>query len=204
MSFLLWQRSGAPRIASPRLVLRAAEVPPLMQAHALREELARLQRDEQQRIACAADQATAQGHAQGVEAGRLAAREELAAGLLAMTQASEREREGLRRELAALALQVARKLLGRLADDALLAALADTAAREALPARQLVLVVHPDLGGTVHARLAALPDAPRYELRCDPSCARDTCRLETEHGSVDASLEAQLSRLAEAWSGASP
>jgi len=33
----------------------------------------------------------------------------------------------------------------------------------------------------------------------DSDQASDTCRIETEHGSIDASLEAQLSRLANAW-----
>ena len=36
-----------------------------------------------------------------------------------------------------------------------------------------------------------------FELRADASCALDTCRIETELGSVEASLDAQLQRLAQ-------
>jgi flagellar biosynthesis/type III secretory pathway protein FliH len=104
----------------------------------------------------------------------------------------------------ALALQVARKLLGRLPEDTLLAALADTAARETLTAPPLALVVHPDRVDAVRAQLATFARdgddaALRCEVRADAACAPDTCRLETEHGTVDASLEAQLARLAQAW-----
>jgi len=198
MTFLLWHRNGDARIASPRLVLRAAEVPPLRQANELCEQLAQLHREERERIAIVAGDAAAQGHAQGLDEGRRMARDEHAAALLLLAQTSEREREQLRGELGALALQVVRKMLGRFADDTLLAALAETAAREALPAQQLVVVVHPDLCDAVRERLAAQADAA-FEVRGDAACTRDTCRIETEHGSVDASLEGQLVRLAAAW-----
>ena len=81
MSWLLWQAQGATRIASPRLVLRAAEVPLLREAQRLCEELAQMQRQEAQRIAAVLETARAEGHAQGLEQGRHAAREELSDGL---------------------------------------------------------------------------------------------------------------------------
>lgn len=206
MTFLLWHRHGDARIASPQIVLRASEVPPLRHANELCEQLAQLHREERERIASVAGDAAAQGHAQGLDEGRRTARDEIAAALLRLAQTSEREREQLRRELGALALQVVRKMLGRFADDALLAALAETAAREALPAQQLALVVHPDLCDAVRERLVAqpAPDTPalHFEVRGDAACARDSCRLETEHGSVDASLDGQLVRLAAAWDAA--
>lgn len=204
MSYLLWHATGAARIASSRQVLHAAEVPLLQHAGDLREQLARLHREEGERLAQAQAEARQQGHAQGLQEGRGAAREEIAQTLVALAQASAREREQLRREIASLSLQVARKLLGRYAEDERLAALADTAARDALPAQQLTLVVHASLADAVRERLAApraASDATplRFEVRGDPACAHDTCRVETEHGSVDASLEGQLARLAKAW-----
>ena len=205
MSYLLWHATGAARIASSRQVLRAEEVPLLQHAGDLCEQLARLHREEAERLAQAQAEARQQGHAQGLQEGRGAAREEIAQTLVALAQASGREREQLRREIAGLSLQVARKLLGRYAEDERLAALADTAARDALPAQQLTLVVHADLADAVRERLAApraaASDATplRFEVRGDPACARDTCRVETEHGSIDASLEGQLARLAKAW-----
>ena len=197
MSFLLWQRDSAVRIGSSRLVLRAAEVPLLNDAHTLCDALKRLHADAEQRLAAAAHEAREQGYAQGRDEGRREVREELAATLTALAQASARERQQLRDEIGALALQVVRKLLGHFADDAVLLALADTAAADMLPAQQLTLVVHPEQCQAVRERLG---DDPRYALRADPACARDTCRIETEHGSVDASLAAQLQRLSLAWS----
>jgi flagellar biosynthesis/type III secretory pathway protein FliH len=199
MTFLIWHRTPNTRIASPRLVLRAAEVPPLHDAHALCADLAQLRRDEADRIAAAAAQAAAQAHTQGLEAGRAAASDEIAATLVSLAQTAEQQRKQLRNEIGTLALQVVRKLLGNFADDAVLAALAETAAREALPAQQVAVIVHPDLRDAVQQRLGTTTD-----VRGDPACARDACRLETEHGSIDASLERQLQRLAQAWSEAKP
>ena len=199
MSWLLWQAEGAARIASPRLVLRAAEVPVLQDAQRLCTELAELQRAEAQRIAAALETARAEGEAQGLEQGRHAAREELSAALMALGQSAEAGRARLRRDTGALALQVVRKLLGRFAPDELLAALAETAAAEVVPAQPLVLLVHPDRADAVRARLAARDMPSAIEVRADAACAPDGCRLDTEHGSIDASLEGQLARLEQAW-----
>lgn len=200
MSWLLWQADGATRIASPRLVLRAAEVPVLQDAQRLCAELAELQRHEAQRIAAVLETARAEGQAQGLEEGRLAARDEVAATLRQLAQTAAQERERLRRDTGLLALQVVRKLLGRLAADEVLAALAETAAAEVVPAQPLVLAVHPDQAEAVRARLAARGvQAPEIEVRGDAACTPDGCRLETEHGCIDASLEAQLARLEQAW-----
>lgn len=202
MSWLLWQAEGPARIASPRLVLRAAEVPVLQDAQRLCAELAELQRAEAQRIAAVLETARAEGQQQGLEDGRRAAREELSSALLQLGRAAERERDRLRRDTGALALQVVRKLLGRFAADEVLAALAQAAAAEVVPAQPLVLAVHPDRAGAVRARLAALDaagPAMAIEVRGDAACAIDACRLETAHGAIDASLEGQLARLAQAW-----
>jgi flagellar biosynthesis/type III secretory pathway protein FliH len=210
MSYLMWHRRGDARIAASRLVLRAAEVPLLQDAHALRERWVDLVQHEGDRQARAAQEAeaaraaaAAEGRVQGREEGRREARERLAATLVSLAQASAQERERLQASVGALALQVARKLLGRLPDDTLLAALADTAARETLTAPPLALVVHPERADAVRTQLAALARdddaALRFEVRADAACAPDTCRLETEHGTVDASLDAQLARLAQAW-----
>jgi flagellar biosynthesis/type III secretory pathway protein FliH len=89
--------------------------------------------------------------------------------------------------------------------DSQLVALAETAARDMLPTETLTLFVHPEQCDAVRARLAASNAAaveaplPRLEAQPDPACVPGTCRIETEHGSVDASLEAQLTRLANAW-----
>ncbi len=199
MSFLVWQRSAEARIASSRLVLRAHEVPLLQDAQSLRDRLERLCGEQEQRNAEAARQAREQGHALGFEQGQHEAAETLAAQWLEQSRAAADERERLRGEVGALALQVVRKLLGAFADDAVLVALADTAADDILPAQPLALAVHPDRCEAVRARLASAGTRLRCEVRGDTACAVDTCRIETEHGSVDVSLEVQLARLEAAW-----
>jgi flagellar biosynthesis/type III secretory pathway protein FliH len=207
MSFVLWQRGRDTGIASTRLVLRAAEVPLLAEAQAVRDRLEALHTEQAQRVEAACEQARERGHAIGLEQGVLASRDEVAASLVALARAAEQERVRVRGQVAALALQVARKLIGRLADDERLLALADTAARDMLPGSSLTLVVHPSHADTLRARLGAMArhvgetgaPAPAFELRADPACPLDSCRIETEFGSIDASLNAQLTRLADAW-----
>lgn len=203
MSFVLWHRGGTSGIAASRRVLRAAEVPLFAEANELRDAIEKMRDSQAQTIAAAAAQARAQGHAQGLEEGRAAARDEVAAALTALAHEAERQRAQLRSEIAVLALQVARKLLGEFADADRLVALAATAAQDLLPAQALTLIVHPDLAATVRARLDALAAtghaAPPFELRVDPDCAPTDCRIETEYGRIDAALDAQLQRLAAAW-----
>lgn len=211
MSFLLWHRDRSIGIASPRLVLRAAEVPLFADANALCDRLEQLRDEKTRYVAQAGEEARAQGLALGREQGLRQGREELAATALSLAQAAAQERSRLRGQVAALALEVARKLVGQLPDDQALVALAQTAARDILPASTMTLYVHPDRCEAVRDRLAALSAAgdgeaaaARFEVRGDPSCARETCLIETEHGAVDASLEAQLSRLAVAWGVSEP
>lgn len=203
MSFLLWQRSGAAGIASSRRVLRAAEVPLFAEANELRDVFETLRNDQTEAVAAAAEQARVQGHAEGLEEGRRAARDEIAEKLTAVAEAAERERAQLRSEIAVLALQVVRKLMGEFADAERLVALAATAAQDLLPAQVPSLVVHPDLCESVRGRLAASTaegrPLPQFEVRADADLAPADCRIETEHGSIDASLESQLQRLAAAW-----
>jgi flagellar biosynthesis/type III secretory pathway protein FliH len=86
-----------------------------------------------------------------------------------------------------------------------LVALASVAAREMLPAPVLTLRVHPDRVDAVRDRLAALAadgaaePSPAFDLRADDTCAPDDCRIDTELGTADASLDVQLERLARAW-----
>lgn len=204
MSFLLWQRGGHARIGSGRLVLRAAEVPLLADAQALCKALEHLHAEQGETVAAQSARGYQQGVEQGLEAGRREAADAVAATLVALAQSAALERDRLRAEVGALALQVVRKLLGHFADDTVLAALAATAANDLLATQPVALVVHPDQCQPVRDRLAAMAEGRglRCEVRGDPTAARDGCRIETEHGSVDASLEAQLARLETAWAQA--
>jgi type III secretion system HrpE/YscL family protein len=206
MSFLLWQRDRKVGIASPRLVLRAVEVPLLADASRLCDRIEQLRDDEVRFVAAAGEEARALGRAAGYEEGRREARDEIAATLVALNEAAGRERARLRGDVAALALQVVRKMVGQVDADDVLVALAQTAARDMIPTQTMTLVVHPQRCEAVRDRLAGATGAAandgagvRFDVRGDLACAPDTCLIETEHGSVDASLEVQLARLARAW-----
>jgi type III secretion system HrpE/YscL family protein len=197
MSFLLWQRGGDMAVASPRRVLRAHEVPLLQDALALRERMQVLHDEQAQRVATAEQRGHAAGHEQGWAEGRLAAQTELATRLQALADDAQRQHEQLRQQVVPLALQVVHKLLGGFAPDAVLVALARTALDDLLPSPGLTLWVHPDQLDAVRGRLMDSPGEAAWpgDVRADPHCAADTCRLETEHGSVDASLSTQLEQL---------
>ena len=201
MSFLWWQRGGDARIASDRLVLRAAEVPLLQHAMALRDTLERRRDEQGQALAEAIADGRAQGHAAGLAEGRAEAARELADTVQRLAAEARAEHDRLRGDIAALALQVVRKLLGRFADDEVLLALAATAAADLLPGAAPMLVVHPRQADALRARLdaAAGEGGLPFSVREDPQAAVDACRLETGQGSVDVSLDAQLKRLAGAW-----
>ncbi|MCP5091494.1 MAG: hypothetical protein GY949_11285 [Gammaproteobacteria bacterium] len=207
MSYFLWQRDAALSIASNRRVLRACEMPSLEHAAALCARLDAMLRDQPTQLAEQRECARAEGYARGLEQGRAAAREETANALTAMSQALQATREQLHADTATLALAVVDKLMGRFSNTERLAGLAATAAREAVfgagetqPA--LTLTVHPDQVDAVREQLAARSAgeyAPPIKVQDDPDCGPHACRLDSELGSIEATLDVQLARLAQAW-----
>lgn len=205
-SFMLWHRDPQARlgIAADRRVLRAAEVPPLQEAQQLLGELCALLEQEQSRVDAACARGQAEGVAKGLALGRAQSRAELDEALARMTRDQELERRRLQQGVAALALEVFRKLLGELPDDERLARLAAQAARELLPARTWRLLVHPAQVASLRNALRAIdPDDQAglagAEIVPDADLAETDCRLVTEFGSADAGLATQIERLRAAW-----
>jgi type III secretion protein L len=202
MSFVLWQVDAGMGVASARQVLRADEVAPLQEANALVQALAQACHGQSRRLQTELEAAHRRGLTQGLEEGRRQAQQELAQALASLEAKAAQERDQQRAAVAALALQVARKILGELPQAERLSALAAHAAQELLPARTLRLHVAPAMLEPVRERLAALaqPATGLVQARvlADPGLGPDACRLETDLGSADASLQAQLERLASA------
>ena len=205
-SFMLWQRDPQSRlgISSDRRVLRAAEVPALMRAQDLLDELHGLLACEQQRLEAACDAARAQGLAQGLADAQAQSRAEVADEIARLARAHEALRQRLQNDVATLALDVFQKLLGQLPADERLARLAVQAARELLPARTWRLHVHPSQLAGLRAALQAVDPADqaglaRAEILTDAELAEGDCRLTTEFGTADAGLAAQVQRLARHW-----
>jgi len=121
-----------------------------------------------------------------------------AAALLAVAETRRRRLEGLEHEIACVALEVARKLLGRTLVEHPEAVV--DLARQALAAvrsrREVVLRVNaadaPLLRAEQPALCALLERAPGIGIREDPALERGGVVVETEAGRVDARVEAQL------------
>jgi flagellar biosynthesis/type III secretory pathway protein FliH len=204
MSFLLWQRDRDVGIASRRRVLTAAEVGPLLDALALCKCVTDLAASRATKIDEATDAARAVARVEGLELGRREAREEVSTTLATLAAKAAAERDRLRGEVGPLALEVVRKILGQFAPEVVLVALARSALDEMLPAPAVTLVVHPDRADAIRESLRdeQVGDSINgacIEVRADPGCAPDDCRLETALGVVDAALAVRLARIAQAW-----
>jgi flagellar biosynthesis/type III secretory pathway protein FliH len=143
-------------------------------------------------------------HAEAAEAGRQEGLGRAAAALATATQERARLLAGLEGEVASLALEVAGRLLGRTLalEPALVVELAAAALVEARDRREVALRVSPADAPALRAaegRLAALlARAPGLSVREDPSLGAGQVVVETEGGTLDARVEAQLAELARA------
>ncbi len=147
-------------------------------------------------------------HTEAIEAGRREGQER-AAAVLALA-ATERDRllRDADREVAGLAIAVARKVLGReIAERGAVVALAANALAEARSRRQVAVRVSPADAAELreaHGALAAVLVNARLELREDATLDRGSVVVETEAGRIDAGIETQLDALARALAEALP
>lgn len=142
--------------------------------------------------------------AEAAEAGRQEGLGRAAAALATAAAARARLLTGLEGEVAALALEVAGRLVGRALalEPGLVVELAAAALAEARERREVALRVSPADAPAVRAaegRLAALlARAPGLAVREDPALGPGQVVVETEAGTLDARVEAQLAELARA------
>lgn len=189
-------KNGAP--------LPAARIPAEVHeaARRVRETIAAAERRGRELVARAeAERAAvlAEAEVRGLSEGRARA----GALLAAAAAARDRRLAEAEREVAELALEVARRVLGaELAHRP--AAVVDLAARAVAAARErrdVTLRIHPDDAAVVsaaHGRLAALLARAPLAIREDAAVPRGGAVVETEAGRADGSVDAQLSELARA------
>jgi type III secretion protein L len=190
-------------VATARRVLPAAELRVLADG---RELLAALQTSREAdgvRLAVASDKARDAGYAEGLAAGRRAAREEFAKEQAELAVAAQRERMALRQQaeasVAMLALEVVRKVAGELDAAELIAAIARQAVRQLVDDEPVTLVVHPSAVERVRERTEGVSQGLAISVQEDAALAPLDCRLVTRSGSAVAGLEIQLRRLESAW-----
>lgn len=135
-----------------------------------------------------------QGRRDGHAAGEAEKRDELVR--LAAQDAEERRRR--QREIAALALEVVRRVAGRLGDETVVASLAEQAAAEIAPDTAATVRVAPAALEATRARLA---NRAGLVVDADPGLAPTDCVIETALGKTVAGLETQLSHIESAWRG---
>lgn len=157
----------------------------------------------------------AEGREAGLSEGRQSAHAEFAerlgaleAALAEAVEAFAREREGMlseaRGDALTLALDVARRVTKRVvdADPGVAAAQAEAALRTLGRRTEAQVRVHPDDLAAVREALPALAervDAARgVELAPDDALTRGSCVVRTRRGEIDASIEGQLDRIADA------
>jgi type III secretion protein L len=155
-------------------------------------EARRILADVEPARARAAAEAVAAGHAEGLA--------EAAATVVRAAAERDRRLAALEGEVVALALDVARKILGReLSDPAAVVDLAARALAEARERREVTLRVSPADAPALRraeGRLGALlARAPGLVMREDPALSPGHVVVETEAGRVDAGLDAQLAAL---------
>lgn len=136
------------------------------------------------------------------------ARERIVAQYAAIIEAAEREARQTERDIVALALEVARHVIG--AEITMNPAAIEPIARKALArvrrARSVVLRVHADDLAYVceHARAWLAPGAEPsvFEVVADNSVDRGGVVVECDLGRIDARIESQLQAIARALEGA--
>ncbi len=183
-------RSPSPR---PRArILRADEVRIWQDGHAFVEQA----KAEAQKLNEAAKRAYASEYAQGYKDGK-AQGEADAARLVADTSAKvDRYLAGLEAEVAGLALDVVRRVLGQFDVGTLVARAARQAISEVRRAKYLKFRVHPQTVSRLRDELSdILQDSDlgmSLEIDADDTLAPGACILSTDMAVIDASVEAQL------------
>lgn len=150
-----------------------------------------------------------QGHAQGREAGLVAAQQEARAAaaeaerrvqqlqsiLDLMTRPLADLDHQVQRQLALLAGAIARQIVRRelkTQPDEIIAVVRETVGLLPVVARQVRVHLHPEDAELVRSRLATASGEVAWSIVEDPMLARGGCRVTSETSSIDAQLEQRL------------
>ena len=190
MSYVLLTSAPTATVLSERAVIPAADVVRLDTAVEL---VASLEAHCEAVARAARAEGFESGRAEGLE--RAAAR---TAEILAEThRVLDAERDRLRGQSAALALEIVRRIAVELGPDATVAALAERAVRDLLPAEPIRVRGAAERVGAVTARL--WPIHERVEVAAEPGLDPDECLIDTPSGHVRAGLAVQLAALEKAF-----
>lgn len=200
MSLISLQTSTGVTLATDQRVFAPEDVRELQRATDLAQQLDEALASAEDRVAAAEsaarESALQQGREQGYAEGLEQARDELAANMLQQEGAFQKERDAMRAQTTALALEIVRRIAGEVAPAEWLSAQAERAAEDLIEQAPLSLRVHPSQVAAVTAELAG-KQTVFAQVSADDSVTEDACIVESRVGRVDASLGSQLQCLAE-------
>ncbi|HEV2503941.1 MAG TPA: type III secretion system stator protein SctL [Mesorhizobium sp.] len=173
-------------------ILRADEVGAWQDGYAFIEQA----KAEAQKLNDAAKRAYAAEYAQGYKDGRTQGETDAARLVVDTSVKVDRYLAGLETEVAGLALDVVRRVLGQFDVGTLVAKAARQAISEVRRAKYLKFRVHPQSVGRMRDELSAiLADGDlgmSLEIDADDTLAPGACILSTDMAVIDAGIEAQL------------
>ena len=189
-----------PREVAPPAAVAAAPAPPTPEALSIQQ---------QERLAALEREAFTKGYAQGERAGLEAGGKRAEAMLRRVAQTLE-ELGNLRktlmqqseRQMVQLALTLARRVVQReiSLDPELIAAMAHVAIKKLGVSNPSTIRLHPD-DYTIVARDGDRWSGSNVTVVPDPSIARGGCMVESDFGTIDASLDRQFDEMARALLG---
>jgi len=197
MSLLVLSNSENLHVSTGRLVYSKAEIAALGDSLSQCEQLKKSCDEQQQHIESAINAGYGQGYEKGEAAGNEDALGYIAERLVTLGKQANSAREQVQGSSVNLAVQIVEKIASRIGPPEMIAALAQQAASELVPAEAIVVKVHPSMLSQVEEQLAGLGTQLNTPLQfeSDVSLNEDGCILETEYGHVKADLETQLSVL---------
>ena len=198
MTFVALHKNEDTSLGTTRWLLSPQELTACESAIELLDKLQALHEERQNSLLQAQEQGRLAGFEQGrEEALRTVAPQLLAAWDQAATQ-SQVQVQVLRDAVIQLSQQVVQRVAFGLAPADVVVGLVARAVENLVPAKAVVVRVHPRLEMAVREQLLALSTASpqRLEVRADPSLTLLDCQIDTPQGSVLAGLNTQLANLA--------
>ncbi len=197
MSVFLLCHHDTVTVGTDQLVFSAAQTGALQDIVAQAARIQSLHDAAEQRLGEAEQAGFDAGHARGLEAGRAEARDECLRQINEHAEQLSGERARVRESAVRLALDIVRAIANELGSDAMLGALARSAALQLLPSESATLRLNPVDCDGVKRRLdttakGGMADSAIIDVVADDSLQRGACVLTTETGQVLADLETQL------------
>jgi type III secretion protein L len=204
MTFLLTREKSLPFASAARIlptgkILRASEYALLLQAGELLDS-ARVQADI---IMNSAQEAYNAECERGYVEGRLAASPDLAARMVSLTEETRIYLGGIEGQMVDVVIGALRQVIGDFDDRERVVRIVRTALALVRQQKHVTVRLHPESAEIVRQAqedlLAQFPGIDYLDIVCDDRLIAGTCRLETEIGTIEASIEEQVAILREAF-----